>query len=412
MTAAALPLLLQAGVPLAWVAWIALARPGGAAGLAVRVAAAAAYLLALAVAVPWLALPYGLAGLWGALLPVAAVVGWRRRRPAARTGLPATAALVLAAATGLASLLVAGLGILGRRAPAEPLVRLALPLDSGAFRVANGGSHPVVNAHLRTLGPDPRFRPWRGQSLAVDLVGVGRWGSRRRGLAPEDPSAYAAFGARVVAPCPGVVVAAHDGLPDLPVPQTDRDHMAGNHVILDCGEAWVVLAHLGSGSVAVSPGAAVEEGTLLGRVGNSGNTGEPHLHVHAQRPGTAEEPLSGDPLPVLLEGRWLVRNQRVDAGERVRRPRRRSSAHRTGRAYPPVRRAGRAQLVLRFASGSSSPAGAAVSAASAEAPCAPACSRRRGGGVRPAPDARCTASSPMWTDAFTTAPSPTRIRAA
>src|SRR5690606_36220691 len=191
--------------------------PRGAAGLAVRVAAAAAYLLALALAVPWLALPYGLVGLWGALLPLAAAVGWRRRMPAARTGLPTMAALVLAAATGLASLLVAGLALLGRRPAPAPLVRLALPLDSGAFRVANGGSHPVVNAHLRTLGPDRRFRPWRGQSLAVDLVGLGRWGSRRGGLAPEDPSAYAAFGARVVAPCAGLVVATHDGLPDLPV---------------------------------------------------------------------------------------------------------------------------------------------------------------------------------------------------
>ena len=35
---------------------------------------------------------------------------------------------------------------------------------------------------------------------------------------------------------------------------------------------------------------------MIGLVGNSGNSNEPHLHVHAQRPAAAgHEPLSGDP---------------------------------------------------------------------------------------------------------------------
>lgn len=51
-------------------------------------------------------------------------------------------------------------------------------------------------------------------------------------------------------------------------------------------------------------------GTPLGQVGNSGGSSEPHLHVHAQRPGMADAPLSGAPIPSLIEGRFLVRNDR------------------------------------------------------------------------------------------------------
>ena len=89
--------------------------------------------------------------------------------------------------------------------------------------------------------------------------------------------------------------------------------MAGNHVILECGSVWIVLGHLQRGSVAVHVGEITELGHVIGRVGNSGNTGEPHLHVHAQRPGSTIAPLSGEPVPIRLGGRYVVRNDRVRA---------------------------------------------------------------------------------------------------
>jgi murein DD-endopeptidase MepM/ murein hydrolase activator NlpD len=95
-------------------------------------------------------------------------------------------------------------------------------------------------------------------------------------------------------------------------PVADREHMAGNHVILECDGIHVVLAHLRKGSTCVAAGDTVAAGALLGEVGNSGNTAEPHLHIHAQRPGTEAEPLSGDPLPIRLDGRSLARNARID----------------------------------------------------------------------------------------------------
>jgi pimeloyl-ACP methyl ester carboxylesterase len=111
----------------------------------------------------------------------------------------------------------------------------------------------------------------------------------------------------------GIVIAALDGLPDLQVPQMDRDHMAGNHVLLRCKNADVLLGHFKTGSVKVVIGQQLTVGQPMANVGNSGNTGEPHLHIHAQQAGAAAEPFSGTPLPVRFGERFLVRNDRVSA---------------------------------------------------------------------------------------------------
>jgi murein DD-endopeptidase MepM/ murein hydrolase activator NlpD len=184
------------------------------------------------------------------------------------------------------------------------------PLGSVTYLVVNGGSQALINAHLGTL-TGQRFAPYRGQSYGVDLVRINRVGLRVPGFLPADPAAYFIYGDPVLAPCRGRVVLTEDGAADMPPPQADRAHMAGNHVILECESVWIVLGHLQRGSVAVQAGQVMEAGHVLGLVGNSGNTGEPHLHVHAQRPGSTIAPLSGEPVPIRLGGRYLVRNDRV-----------------------------------------------------------------------------------------------------
>jgi murein DD-endopeptidase MepM/ murein hydrolase activator NlpD len=107
------------------------------------------------------------------------------------------------------------------------------------------------------------------------------------------------------------VLITQDGVEERLPPQMDRQHMAGNHVILKCGGAWILLGHLQKGSVRVHPGERLEQGEFIGRVGNTGNTGEPHLHIHAQRPGNVDAPLSGSPLPIRFGDRYPVRNARI-----------------------------------------------------------------------------------------------------
>ena len=47
---------------------------------------------------------------------------------------------------------------------------------------------------------------------------------------------------------------------------------------IDQGGEFSYLAHLKKGSVTVKPGDKVERGEIIGQIGNSGNSSEPHLH--------------------------------------------------------------------------------------------------------------------------------------
>lgn len=58
-----------------------------------------------------------------------------------------------------------------------------------------------------------------------------------------------------------------------------RGSVAGNYVVIDHGNGeYSLSAHLMPGSVRVKIGDAVKVGQVIGRVGSSGNSTEPHLH--------------------------------------------------------------------------------------------------------------------------------------
>jgi murein DD-endopeptidase MepM/ murein hydrolase activator NlpD len=65
------------------------------------------------------------------------------------------------------------------------------------------------------------------------------------------------------------------------------------------------------GSVLVRPGDRVQAGQPLACVGNSGNTTEPHLHIHAKRGDKPDSILDGEGMPMRFGGRWLIRNSVV-----------------------------------------------------------------------------------------------------
>jgi len=310
----ALILLVQVALPLLLLGWLAFWPAGSTLGWLVQTAGVAAILFALARIAQWALPVWWLPWVYGALWLALVITGLLAlsSRPVLPSGSGGWALLALS--VGLLGLggWYGGKALAGRALPPVAVVDIANPFGPGHFLVGHGGSDPLVNGHMRTLDDTvERFRPWRGQSYAVDFFGIGTFGLRARGWRPADPAAYAIFGAGLHAPCDGTVVAAEGDWRDFDVPQEDPVNRLGNHVILHCGEAWIVLAHMRQGSITVAPGERVMTGTLLGEVGNSGASTEPHLHIHAQRPGTPEAPISGEPLGLRIDGRFLVRGDRL-----------------------------------------------------------------------------------------------------
>jgi hypothetical protein len=205
------------------------------------------------------------------------------------------------------ALLVAAFGLwilmsLQARTYAGETLAVAAPLRGGRYVVDHGGSNTLLNYHGES----------RPQTYALDISQVSVLGVRARGVLPRQLERYAIYGDTLYSPVSGTVVFAVDGLPDLTPPEMDRKRIAGNHVWVQSGNAYLLLAHLKKGSVRVRPGQTVSVGEPIGQVGNSGNTSEPHLHIHAVRIEGEVSPERllrfGDPIPLLIEGRFLIRN--------------------------------------------------------------------------------------------------------
>jgi hypothetical protein len=301
-------------LPLSLLAWLAFAPLRSVVGLWLQVIATGLALLALAWGGMWLLPPWWTPWLfWALWIALVALAFQDRRTP--RYIWPGQwrewgGVVVLVLLGGYAATVTID-AYIGRVPIAREIVELSFPLGGGPYFVTSGGSSESVNAHMLTLNPiSERMAAYRGQSFGVDIVKLDSFGLRARGLQPRNPGAYHIFGEPIYAPCDGTVLHAEGGLADLDVPETDRDHMAGNHILLTCGEAVVLMAHMRQGSVAVVSGQMVRTGDHIGAVGNTGNSDEPHLHIHAQRPGTPDAPLSGEPLQIRIGGRFLVRNDR------------------------------------------------------------------------------------------------------
>lgn len=106
-------------------------------------------------------------------------------------------------------------------------------------------------------------------------------------------------GVAVLAAAPGKVLRMRDGMPDISrrapgaPPLNGQD--CGNGLIVDHGGGWETqYCHMAKGSLAVKPGQAVAAGAPLGRVGLSGNTEYPHLHVTVRHDGQVVDPFDSD----------------------------------------------------------------------------------------------------------------------
>jgi hypothetical protein len=144
------------------------------------------------------------------------------------------------------------------------------------------------------------------QRYAIDFVRIDRAGRRFVGDVARNED-YLIYGDDVLAVADGTVVLATDGAPDGtppddpdPVPPTDA--LFGNRVVLDVGGGvFVAYGHLAPGTVRVAPGDRVTRGTVLGQVGNSGNSGEPHLHFQVMDAAGGPSALDAQGIPFVFD---------------------------------------------------------------------------------------------------------------
>jgi hypothetical protein len=188
---------------------------------------------------------------------------------------------------------------------------ISSPLRDGTYYVVQGGRNLLLNHHRRSVKAT-------AQRYAIDftkLTASGRWSEAW--LPGSDPSKYLIFDEPVHSPCDGVILLKADGFRDLPVGQEDPANPAGNYLAIGCDMGLtIVLAHLRPG-IDVGIGERVRLRQPLGRVGNSGSTTDPHLHMHAVSGMVSSERdalFLGEGVEVLVEDTVMYRGKTLTAG--------------------------------------------------------------------------------------------------
>lgn len=292
--------LIQLLLPLALLLWLAFLPARHMLTRIFQSLGTAAILLGLHLAGLWITPPWWTPWIYWVLFAIAVWRGWRMQT---RPGVAAADYALILFWAGLSGFggWVSSEALVARTAPPGEIADLAAPLAAGRYYVASGGSREIVSSHLRTL---PRAtigqQNYWGQSYGIDITAMNPWG-----LTASESTA-------VLAPCAGRVVRSHDGDADgSPVDLSSPTARAGNYALIRCGQFDILLAHFRKGSLRVAPGDLVREGQPIAALGNSGASDLPHLHIHAQRPGTQAAPFSGKPVPMRINGRFLVRGDRL-----------------------------------------------------------------------------------------------------
>jgi hypothetical protein len=175
------------------------------------------------------------------------------------------------------------------------------PLRGGVWLAANGPAD--ASGHRRALIP-VAGTPAIAQRFAIDWVKVADDDKTFKGDQLKNESYYAE-GLDALAVANGTVVAVKDSIPEnVPginsraVPIT-LETVGGNHVIIDIGGGnYAFYAHLKPGSLRVKKGDRETRGQVVGLVGNTGNSTEPHLHFHIS---DGNSPLGSEGLPYRMD---------------------------------------------------------------------------------------------------------------
>ena len=174
------------------------------------------------------------------------------------------------------------------------------PLRGAGWRALNG---PDASTHHRR-----GLLPYAGRAIvpqrwAIDFLQVNEKGETHSGDAKANNS-YRCYGAEALAVGAATVLSVKDGIPDNTpttahaVPMT-WETVGGNQVVLDLGKSrYAFYAHLQPSSIRVKPGDRVKAGQVLGLVGNSGNSTEPHLHFQI---GDDRQLMGGDGIPFVID---------------------------------------------------------------------------------------------------------------
>lgn len=156
--------------------------------------------------------------------------------------------------------------------PKNKTIVISPPLKKGTYVILHGGDNRILNHHYKS----------KFQKYALDIVESCVNESLYTNKFQSNKS-FCIWNKPVYAGCDGVVVNSVSDIKDnIPLIETDKINLRGNFIDLKCeNKSYILYAHLKKDSLIIKKGDKVKNGTIIGLVGNSGNSSEPHLHIQA-----------------------------------------------------------------------------------------------------------------------------------
>jgi hypothetical protein len=191
-----------------------------------------------------------------------------------------------------------------------PLV-IAPPLSGDGWFNGNGCCDPTPHRSFRMAVDGERLVA--PETFAIDWVRV-RGNSTFEGDGTKNED-YFAFGAEVRSATDGEVVDVRDGLAE-ETPNNDPVNVqlpldvGGNHVVVRVRPGvYAFYGHLQPGSIDVRVGDEVETGQPVGKLGNTGNSTQPHLHFQL---ADSPDVLTSNSLPFVIDRYTLAGSVALD----------------------------------------------------------------------------------------------------
>lgn len=159
---------------------------------------------------------------------------------------------------------------------------------------------PVKNAELKGGKEYKTHAVWPSECYAYDIL------VEPYDIASDNLYDYGIYLADVVAPVSGTVIALEDKEEDIKPNTEEFTSALGNYIYIKIEQTntYLILAHLEKDSITVKVGDKVKAGEYIAKVGNSGTTSEPHLHIQHQKnnPCKMLYPTCSEGLPIEFDG--------------------------------------------------------------------------------------------------------------
>lgn len=139
---------------------------------------------------------------------------------------------------------------------------------------------------------------WASERWAYDIV------MKPYDMGSDKLEDYGIYDKKLYAPISGEVIAVFDAEEDIEPNTEEFKSMEGNYVYIKIDQTgtFLLMNHLKKDSIEVKAGDKVKLGDYLGKIGNTGSTSEPHLHIHHQRqdPTQTAHPILAEGLPLYF----------------------------------------------------------------------------------------------------------------